>query len=66
MVVLASDDKYEDWDGVDVVTESHPHLPRNFRKTMGMIKAEGGPWECDQCGGPSYTVYRCSKCGAER
>jgi len=37
----------------------------DWRRSMAQIKAEGGPWHCSACGGPSYLCYRCSKCGSD-
>ena len=47
----------------DRLAETHPMLPDDFRRSMGGIRRDGGPWPCGACGGPSYLVYRCSACG---
>lgn len=43
--------------------ETHPMLPSGWRRSMGSIRRDGGPWPCGNCGGPSYLIYRCSRCG---
>ena len=45
------------------LAETHPHLPAGYRFGMAVVRAQGGPWACYACGGPSYLTYRCSKCG---
>lgn len=47
------------------LTETHAELPDGWRKPMAKIIAQGGPWACPQCTGPSYLMYRCSKCGCD-
>ncbi|MDY6780776.1 MAG: hypothetical protein SV760_09615 [Halobacteria archaeon] len=47
----------------DMLADTHPMLPEDFRRSMSSIRNRGGPWECPVCGGPSYLCYRCSKCG---
>lgn len=42
---------------------AHPMLPSGWSRSMQRIRQDGGPWPCDACGGPSYLIYRCSKCG---
>lgn len=45
------------------LAETHPNLPDGWSRSMGYIRRVGGPWDCECCGGPSYLLYRCSKCG---
>ena len=45
------------------LAETHPCLPAGYRVGMAVVRAQGGPWACYACGGPSYLTYRCSKCG---
>lgn len=47
-----------------LLSDTHPMLPTNWRRSMHQIKAHGGPWPCTSCNGPSYLSYRCSQCGA--
>ena len=46
-----------------MLSATHPCLPAGWRRGMATIRAQGGPWACGACGGPSYLTYRCSKCG---
>lgn len=43
----------------------HTFLADDWRRTIGDIRRHGGPWPCRSCGGPSYLMYRCSKCGKD-
>lgn len=45
------------------LAETHPELPEGWKVKMGKMRNLGGPWDCDSCGGPSYRLWRCSKCG---
>lgn len=49
----------------DDLAAAHPYLPDGWRRGMTGIRRDGGPWPCRVCDGPSYLLYRCSKCGAD-
>lgn len=36
-----------------------------FARSMAGIRNLGGPWECRNCNGVSYLLYRCSICGGD-
>lgn len=56
------------WLTASELAEVHQYLAQanpDWRKSMALIRAQGGPWDCPVCGGPSYLCYRCSKCGKD-
>jgi hypothetical protein len=58
MTVLTADD----------IGAVHRYIGRNrpeWSRSLASIRAEGGPWYCAACDGPSYLCYRCSKCGRD-
>ena len=58
MTVLTTDD----------IGAVHRYLARSrpeWQRSMASIRAEGGPWYCSSCDGPSLLTYRCSRCGRD-
>lgn len=52
----------------DAIAETHRYLAKarpDWRRSMGSIQNEGGPWECATCEGLSLLPWRCSQCGAD-
>ena len=45
------------------LAETHPELPEGWRRSIGNIHNDGGPWLCPSCDRASYLCYRCSRCG---
>lgn len=47
------------------LTDTHPELPSDWRRTIGDLLAHGYPWPCETCQKPSYQMFRCSRCGRD-